>query len=91
MVNLDEVCLTCKYPLGEHTRQKLSWQVGIGPTARRVEFWQDDICPWLHNMTQPPWDIYLFRGKDWRALSARPPHDWEVAPRRSAVIGFIKD
>jgi hypothetical protein len=71
-MNLDEICLTCGYPRGEHGQEQLRWIMHDGGTARDVEFWQDDICPFMHNWTQPPWDIYLFRGKDWYAVSKQP-------------------
>lgn len=72
-MNLDEICLTCKSPRGEHKREHLQWMApNASGVLTRIEFWQDDICPWLHNYTQPPWDIYLFRGKDWYAKSNKP-------------------
>jgi hypothetical protein len=82
-MDINEICLTCKYPRGKHVREQLGWTMGVGPKAFRVEFWQDDICPWLHNMTQPPWDIYLFRGKNWYAKSAKPS---DYQERRKAYI-----
>ena len=74
-MNNDEVCLTCERPRGEHLRQHLNWMSrNAAGVLVAVDFWQDDICPWMHNMTQAPWDIYLFRGKDWYAKSNKP--DW---------------
>lgn len=75
MIDLDEVCLTCQSTRGEHLRQRLNWmQTNKNGTLVTVDFWQDDICPWMHNFTQPSWDKYLFRGPSGHAVSNKP--DW---------------
>jgi hypothetical protein len=52
---------------------QLGWtRYDCNKVPQKVEFWQEGVCPDIHNAMQPSWDVYLFHGAD-----SGSPYEWQ--------------
>lgn len=63
MLDFDTICDRCRFPLGQHKTTQLGWEraKADGSGREHVRFWQQGLCPDVHNEYQPSWDMYLFQ------------------------------